>query len=250
MDALKLDATSCKGLITSLALHIFVFSALIIGLLINTEKQKTPEHIFELVAKSQNQAPQKVDIIEVPTVVETPKIIPEQAKPKNKIVKQAVIPKPKKISYKDFINDHGKPKPKTKSKPKPVSKSKTKPKSEIIPDVRKILLNSLSKPDQNNKNSRSNKISQRELDLYISMLREQINRSWLIPDAAYHSNLSTKVKFTVSKSGHVTGAKIIQSSGNREFDSSILSAFSRIGRVGKTPNNEPITITLTFKAEK
>ena len=82
-----------------------------------------------------------------------------------------------------------------------------------------------------------------ELGKYTQYIRTLAVRNWEPPEV--FEKLETKVEFLVSKNGTISGVKIIQSSGNKAFDDSVLAIFRRITLM-PPPDKAPHILTIPF----
>ena len=87
---------------------------------------------------------------------------------------------------------------------------------------------------------------QNQLDTYISLLIQELKNAHE-PPAGVNDQLETKVTFDITASGAILSPRISKSSGNREFDESVLDAFRRVRSIGPTPTRRPDTWTVTFR---
>ena len=85
-----------------------------------------------------------------------------------------------------------------------------------------------------------------ELSTYISYLIQELKRAHE-PPPGVSDRLECKVTFDITASGAILNPKITRSSGNKEFDESVLDAFRRMKSIGPTPNRRADTWTVTFK---
>lgn len=72
-------------------------------------------------------------------------------------------------------------------------------------------------------------------------------RNWKVPTINTDS-ISAKVAFRVSKTGIISGVKIVESSGDADFDNSIIQVLKSI-TIPPPPDNESHTIYIRFKAQ-
>jgi colicin import membrane protein len=61
--------------------------------------------------------------------------------------------------------------------------------------------------------------------------------------------LNAEVSFTVAANGAISGVRIVRSSGNAEFDQSVLEAFGRV-RMPARPDGKSDVKTLTFRIKE
>ena len=77
------------------------------------------------------------------------------------------------------------------------------------------------------KNNDNNIVSQTDLEIFSSMIKSQVMENWKRP-TNLSSNLKTEIQITLVPTGEILSSKIINSSGNRTFDDSALTAISRL----------------------
>ena len=76
-------------------------------------------------------------------------------------------------------------------------------------------------------NNDNNIVSQTDLEIFSSMIKSQVMENWKRP-TNLSSNLKTEIQITLVPTGEILSSKIINSSGNRAFDDSALTAISRL----------------------
>ena len=77
------------------------------------------------------------------------------------------------------------------------------------------------------KNNDNNIVSQTDLEIFSSMIKSQVMENWKRP-TNLSSNLKTEIQITLVPPGEILSSKIINSSGNRAFDDSALTAISKL----------------------
>jgi len=77
------------------------------------------------------------------------------------------------------------------------------------------------------KNNDNNIVSQTDLEIFSSMIKSQVMENWKRP-TNLSSNLKTEIQITLVPTGEILSSKIINSSGNRAFDDSALTAISKL----------------------
>lgn len=164
---------------------------------------------------------------EFPTKPKTP---PKKAPPpKKQPPKPAVKKTPVKTTAKPTVVKSGKKVVRRSGKPSP-----SPARSESAADIRKRMSERLGKYDPNadvseggdgtgNASGTSNRFA-----AYLGGLEEEIQIAWEQPPSA-EVGLKTEVGFLLEKSGHLTGIRIVKSSGNSEMDQSALLAVKSIG---------------------
>ena len=76
-------------------------------------------------------------------------------------------------------------------------------------------------------NNDNNIVSQTDLEIFSSMIKSQVMENWKRP-TNLSSNLKTEIQITLVPTGEILSSKIINSSGNKAFDDSALTAISRL----------------------
>lgn len=87
------------------------------------------------------------------------------------------------------------------------------------------------------------------LDRYFSMLIERLRSNHEKP-GGLSDLLSAEVEFTVAANGAITGVRITRSSGNNDFDQSVLDTFARVRSVGPRPDGKTDMRSLTFRMKE
>jgi colicin import membrane protein len=87
------------------------------------------------------------------------------------------------------------------------------------------------------------------LDRYFSMLIERLRSNHEKP-GGLSDLLSAEVEFTVAANGAITGVRITRSSGNSDFDQSVLETFARVRSVGPRPDGKTDVRSLTFRMKE
>lgn len=85
-----------------------------------------------------------------------------------------------------------------------------------------------------------------QLAVYQSFLKQELEKAHE-PPPGVSDRLETYVTFDVTASGAILNPRISKSSGNREFDQSVLEAFRKMRSIGPTPTRRPYSWGLTFK---
>lgn len=87
------------------------------------------------------------------------------------------------------------------------------------------------------------------MDRYFTMLRERLRANHEKP-GGLSDLLSADVEFTLAANGVLTGVRIKRSSGNADFDASVLEAFARVRSIGSRPDGQTGTHSLTFRMKE
>jgi colicin import membrane protein len=87
----------------------------------------------------------------------------------------------------------------------------------------------------------------RELDRYFALLKARIKENHVPPDGITSSNLEAVVRFVVAADGSISNVHIVNSSGNGEFDRSVVEACSHTRSIGPRPDHATDEEDLVFK---
>ena len=260
------DDNSKLGYCYSAALHIFVAAAMFAYALIDIlfPKETTENKIvFEMVEPSDappapppppETAPEikteKIEDIkplEIPEPESDPEPEPEQPKqepepkptPAPESIKKIEKPKPKKISFDDFRKKN--PKKKSQRKPRTVSRpvkiDRISARTSNIDNISTISTSSASSSSQ---------AMQDALSAYTREIYMLAKRNWKIPTISEDS-ISARISFKVSRLGIISAIKIVESSGDKDFDRSVIEVFKTI-TVPPPPDNQPHTVIIRFNA--
>jgi colicin import membrane protein len=85
-----------------------------------------------------------------------------------------------------------------------------------------------------------------ELDAYFSLLRARIKESHVPPEGVSDA-LEARVEFFLAADGSMSQIRIARSSGNREFDRSVIEACEHTRSIGARPDGRSETVQMTFK---
>ena len=85
-----------------------------------------------------------------------------------------------------------------------------------------------------------------ELDAYFSLLKSRIKENHTPPEGVSDS-LSAKLEFFVAADGGLSHVRIVRSSGNADFDRSVLEACEHTHSIGPRPDGRSETVQMTFK---
>lgn len=270
-------ATSPNAFLLSLSLHGFTVAVLVLATWFGALRQKEAPVIFELVAGpptnmgaleapnlGNSTTPVKLEVPKVelvPTmpepepVVETvpepaPPMPKEKAKPKTpdkpkvdtSLAKE--VKKAQRMSYQDYLKKH--PTPKQTAAPKQTVRAANVPRV----DVQGIAQGVKGGSTKNTKGGEGGRALTREqqnaVDTYFSLLLQELKRAHE-PPVGVSDKLEVKVKFDITASGAILNPVVVKSSGNKEFDRSVIEAFLRVRSIGPMPTRRPDTVTVTFK---
>jgi colicin import membrane protein len=82
--------------------------------------------------------------------------------------------------------------------------------------------------------------------LYGNLIRERIRTNWRFPDLGADEDLQATVRIQINEQGQVLDHSLEQSSGNPQFDNSVLRAVARTGNLQAPPNPDLQTIRIEF----
>lgn len=275
-------ANSPSAFFTSLTLHGALAGLIVFFTYYSVWQQGPPPVIFELVAgpptapdelvapalgnsatpvklevPKVEQAPEKPEpkVEEVvPTVktAETPpvsKVVPPppKAKPKPKPDTSLVqeMKKTQKMSYREYLKKHPTPKPSTQTvtaKPRPGNV----PKIDAEGIAQGVKGGSTANKQGGGGGKALTREEQNEFNTYISFLLSSLKEAHL-PPPGVNDKLEVRVTFDITGSGHIINPRIARSSGDKEFDESVLEAFRKVRSIGPTPNGKSDTWTVTFR---
>ncbi len=208
----------------SIALHAFIFFALLFFVLLRSCSNKKLVHVFELTELS-----------------EAPSTQTQQSAPQVQAQEQGVPMPAKRMQIDDFLKEH----PRSPSRPKP----------QLVPE--KTAQNTIKEfaalpkfklePSQNPKNQRLSDLERSALQDYGRSIYHRISAQWIQPKLDTEKDLSVEVAFTVLASGMISDVQLIKRSGSESFDRSILSVFKQIDRFEPTPRQKKERFQMVFK---
>jgi colicin import membrane protein len=85
-----------------------------------------------------------------------------------------------------------------------------------------------------------------ELDAYFALLKARIKESHVPPEGV-SNRLEARVEFFVAADGSLSHVRIARSSGNAEFDMSVVEACEHTRPIGARPDGRSETVEMTFK---
>lgn len=257
------------GYYCSIALHVTITVAAIVSVLMQSifkQENQEPLKPFEMVepAPEQPEMPQQqqetlpeiaqqqemkpIEPIELPQPEPEPNPAPEpEPQPKPEPApspKPEPSPKPKpkpqppkKVSFSEFA----------KKNPRKTRQNNVQPRPQAPIKVGKISAKTSNVDNIANITTKggSSAAVRNLLDAYVKEIHRKAKSNWAKPVAAQNIDYTAKVEFKVSKTGIISGLRIIQSSGNPEFDKSVISALNSIS-LPPPPDNDPHTVYITF----
>jgi TonB family protein len=269
-----MQESSQQGFMFSLSLHVSVAAVVAVLAWVKPFQRKT-EHVFDLIplgtsgpaGESPPSGDVDFDVPDAPPVspaVEPARPRPEpprattpppptptrtappvprpQAPPTPRPAKPPKpAPTPDRMSYEDFVKQHGKPKPQpragTRTQPAPTRGTRTAPRI----DTR---FNSGIGTVGGTPGRADGDPNAGEIDSYMFRLSEALRAIWEAPgDGEVH------VEVDIAPNGRITVGRIVKSSGNAAFDDSVLVALRAVGSIGPTPHGKSIPRVMRFRPE-
>lgn len=83
-------------------------------------------------------------------------------------------------------------------------------------------------------------------NIYGNLIRTQIQSNWRFPDIGRDTDLKAEVEIEINSQGKIVGHSLVHSSGNTQFDASVLRAVARTGDLQPPPNPDLQTIRIAF----
>lgn len=212
----------------SLALHAFLFFALLSFVLVRSCSIKKPVYVFELT-----------ELSETPST-ETEQPAPQvQPQPPSQTESVSV----ERMQLEDFLKEHPRSPKSTKRQTEPVKPPQNRIKQfDALPKFR--LDSTPSSPSQP-----SNEMMRSELQAYGLSIYRRISSQWDQPKFNSEDDFSVEVAFSVRANGLITDIQLIKSSGSQAFDRSILAVFKEIKRFDPTPSEKEERFVMRFKLE-
>ncbi len=266
-----MHANSPSSILVSLILHAFLAAVIFVTTVFVAQSEKVPPVIFELVAGpptapdelfapalGNTTKPVKLEVpkVNLPPEISEPEVEEKTVAPEPVVREKAPPVKPKpadtaiardmkksaKVSYKEYLKSH--PTPKISSAPK--SRAGKVPKIDTQGIIGGVAGGSTANTRGGGGGKALSREQQSQLDTYISLLIQELKKAHE-PPPGVSDQLEAKVTFDITASGAILNPRISKSSGNREFDESVLDAFRRMRSIGPTPTRRPDTWTVTFR---
>jgi len=263
------QANSPSSYLASLALHGALAAVVFFLTFWVTRNPEVPPVIFELVAgpptnpnatvAGSSEPDLQVDLPKIkplsPEVTrprpepipEPPKVEPPPAPtaPPTPATKTPPKPEPKppeaqkKVTYDQFVKQHGAPQPKQASKaPAPIKTPRIN-----TADITRDLVRgggggtALTRPEQD------------LLATYLAQLRRALLLAHDRP-AGLSDELEVQVTFNIAANGDISNVRVTRTSGDADVDRSAVEAFRRVGSIGPTPNRKADVWTMRFRVQE
>ncbi len=266
-----------RAFVIAVVLHLVLFALLFTGYLLSPDRpppEARPLELYSPPAEAQETPSEpepdrrqarrlelpEFDFEEVEVPESRPRERPQPPEPEPapppepRREEPAPEPEPERLTLDQFRAQHGAPpEPRSRPQPRPEPRRQVQaPRIQSPAEQLRALLEQesaieLSAPDLAQL-SRASSADQSRMQNYFARLRAAIERAWSQPSGARRGTEAT-VRFSLAADGRITGARVALSSGNDEFDRSILQAFERLGSFDPPPDGESYTPTLTFRVD-
>lgn len=214
----------------SLALHAFLFFALLFFVLLRSCSNKTPVHVFELTELSETLHTSR-----------TPPAQTKRSVPQVQSQSQTESVPVKRMQLEDFLKKH----PRNPNRPKSQAEPKTSPQNRIeqfdaLPKFKNEVI-------QSEQNQQMTEMERSALQAYGLSIYQKIRSQWYQPNINAEKDLSVEVAFTVLANGMIADVQLIHPSNNTAFNHSILTVFKRLVRFQPTPSQKNEQFQMVFK---
>jgi colicin import membrane protein len=270
-------ANSPSAFLFSLTLHGIIAALIIFLTYYSVWQQGPPPVIFELVAGpptapdelvapalGNSLTPVKMELPKadptpvqpepkVEEVVQTVKT--DQTPPSSEVVPPPVKPKPKPdnsllkemkrtktMSYREYMKQHPTPKPVAQAKPR----TGNVPKIDAEGIAQGVKGGSTANKRGGGGGKALTREEQNEFNTYISFLIAALKEAHN-PPPGVSDKLEAKVTFDITANGHILNPRISRSSGDKDFDESVLEAFRKMRSIGPTPDGKSASWTVLFR---
>lgn len=249
-----------RSFLFSIALHaVFVLAAVAIGVFSARSRKTEPKDVMIEFTVAVPPQPEETAAPEPdPEPAAKPEPEPEAPPPKPKDPDALPPEKPKPPKFvKGKIVRREAPKPERRIVERP--KKETPPKVVKLPaqkleikgpklsdeEIRKLL-------DQGARPSDRTSVPDSENARCTALIFNAVKRAWICPDASAITGREPKIEFTLGTGGSLGNVRLVASSGNAEFDQSVVNAARAVRFVsGLTPGfiRENPRVTITFALE-
>lgn len=257
-------ANSPSAILASISLHALVVAVVFLAGVLLSRTAPPPPVIFELVSGEPLDGAERgpatpADLkFNVPKVKQPPQTKvepPPQAKeqprpvetppPKQQTVKKAQPkPEPKttpkrdeKMSYEEFVRQHGAPKTATQAPPRPVKTPRI--------DTAKVVAGTRASGERGPASTASEIRDQRDYEARLIALLKASHEE--TKPTGLGDSVSAEVTFFLTADGQIRSAEITRSSGHPEFDQSVLAAIRRVTWPGPRPDKKSDTLRVIFR---
>lgn len=191
--------------------------------------------------------PEELDLTE-PEDEQEPEPVSEPKKPEPKPAPKKMVekpaPKPKKISYADFRKEN--PAKKTSTTKPRARRTPTKIESIKVGGALADIKYSSAAADSASASASAAMMN--AMQAYARYINNMAKSKWRLPSNCAGMDLSAKIEFKVTRAGGVTNIVVVRSSGNREFDRSVVDVFFSLV-LNAPPSGDSVVITLVFDSQ-
>ena len=227
-----------QPLLASVILHVITLLAGLLYILAVNFWPRPDSHVFEIVTALPQSAHPKVSnvVAEVP-IKQSPILQTATPRTKQELAIQAEPQAKPTLTYDQFIKKEGNPKPRMQ----PVNTQKVE-----LPLIDWQELELTVTASQSNDRLSETQIN--ELLHFQNKLRNQLYAVWKQQEIAA-VNIMCIAIFEVSANGLISSVRLSPSSGDSNFDASVLEAFRRISRVQPTPTGRSHQFKMPFRVQ-
>ncbi|AWT59966.1 MAG: hypothetical protein DF168_01165 [Candidatus Moanabacter tarae] len=238
------DRVQIRALVFSITLHTVFFFSLLFGSQVNIFRERFESHEFVLTSPpSSVELPLKADPIGEPRL--------EEVEEFDRVEELESHQEP--LSFDEFLERHGPPNTAEFAEIKP---PKVAIKSFDL-DPLKGRIRDFSHATEGT-DVVSKDTTQSELKRYMLSLKKRINQSWNKPKLTNLGGLEATVQFKVDSKGRISEIEVVSTSGNVDFDASVIQAVSlvqgnqalgNVQRLGPTPYGNGYRPRITFRLD-
>ncbi len=171
--------------------------------------------------------------------------------PKEVILQVSLVPTPPPKHKKRTVKRKAK---KRTSKKATVKKSRPRRKRVAVAKLRKKIredpeqrrLRAIKEIEKRVK-EREERVQKGVLDIYLAQLRERIRAFWAIPDVLLKEGVKAVIRVKIDEQGRLLLAKVEESSGDPNFDRSVLQALYKAEPFPPPPGGKPMEVGLVFR---
>ena len=238
------DGVQIRALVFSFTLHTVFFFSLLFGSQINIFEERFESHEFVLTSPPRSvKFPPKADSIGEP---------PSEAIEEFDRAEELKSP-PEPLSFDEFLERHGPPNTAESVEIKP---PQVAIKSFDLDPLQGMIQDSSHVTEGTDVISKDT--TQSELKRYMLSLKKRINQSWNKPKLTNLGGLEATVQFKVDSKGRISEIEVVSTSGNADFDASVIHAVSsvqgnqtlgNVQRLGPTPYGNGYRPRITFRLD-
>ncbi len=246
-----------RSVVFSVALHVaFVLAAVAVGVFSARSRKTEQKDVLVEFTVAVPPQPEAEEEAKAPEPEPDPEPAPPPPKPKEPDALPPEKPVPPKFVKGKLVHREA-PKPerrivqKPKKEPPPKVANLPRQKLEIKgpklsdEEIRKLLEKGARPSDHTS-------IPASESERCLALIFNAVKRAWICPDASAITGREPKIEFTLGAGGTLGNVRLVASSGNAEFDQSVVSAAKAVRFVsGLTPGfiRENPRVTITFALE-